>query len=122
MADHGVLTPRTSNITPTHREPFDNKMKHNRTNGRKKLRQKNEDDFEDRWGDEEEEEEAFEESAAKRVRLSPQAVEPELSGEAKAALERDKDQEERDAFARRLQEREHGRSTSGKERQRSWRC
>ena len=83
---------------------------HPRKHAPKKLRRKDSQDFDDRWGSEEEpsgaEEEEFESTPAKRIRLStsPRPRSPELSEEAKAALEREKDQEERDAFARRRQE------------------
>lgn len=63
-------------------------------------------DFEDRWGDEEyvsEDEPEFEESASKRVKTDhSQQDEAELSEGAKAELERQKDIEEREAFAKRL--------------------
>lgn len=105
MANHEDLPPETRNISPSKHAPNESKTKHNRAHPQKKLRRKNVDDSEDRWGDEEEDD-GFEESPPKRVRLSPQVAEPELSEEAKAALEREKDQEERDAFARRLQEKD----------------
>ena len=85
---------------------------HNRKHAPKKLRRKADDDFDDRWGDEEEEDVSEEEhdlqSPRKRARLSAssRSPSPELSEEVKAALEREKDQEERDAFARRLQEKD----------------
>ncbi|RFU29796.1 hypothetical protein B7463_g6538, partial [Scytalidium lignicola] len=69
----------------------------------------NEAEFEDRWGDEEfvpeDGEPEFQESAPKRVKMDhDQSVnEDELSEEARAELERRRDQEEKEAFARRLQ-------------------
>jgi pre-mRNA-splicing factor ATP-dependent RNA helicase DHX16 len=70
------------------------------------------DDFEDRWGDEEPQsgdeadENEFPESAAKRVKLAHH----EESQEEKAERERLKDVAERDAFAKRLAEKEAERS------------
>ncbi|KAB8234400.1 putative mRNA splicing factor RNA helicase (Cdc28) [Aspergillus alliaceus] len=84
----------------------------------KKLRRRDKEDFEDRWGDEEipedemygEDEQGgdFEESPSKRTRLedgsaSPRSSSPaELDPETKKELERRKDLEERDEFAKRL--------------------
>ena len=83
--------------------------KHGRKHASKKLRRKTSQDFDDRWGSEEEvaeeAEEEFESVPAKRIRLS-KSPSPELSEEAKAARAREKDQEERDAFARRLQDKD----------------
>ena len=74
-----------------------------------KLRRKEIEDFEDRWGDEDyqSEEETFEESPNKRVRLnngsaSPRAPEPEYDEETWKQLEEERDLAERDEFARRL--------------------
>ncbi|KPM42762.1 Pre-mRNA-splicing factor ATP-dependent RNA helicase-like protein cdc28 [Neonectria ditissima] len=73
----------------------------------------------DRWGDEEppsddpddENEREFEESASKRVKLShDEPKEEDLSDGAKEELERRKDIEEREAFAKRLNEKDKGRS------------
>jgi pre-mRNA-splicing factor ATP-dependent RNA helicase DHX16 len=69
-----------------------------------RKRDANEDD--DRWGDEEyisEEEPEFQESAPKRVKLDDEA---DLSEGAREELERQRDREERDAFAKRLQARD----------------
>jgi pre-mRNA-splicing factor ATP-dependent RNA helicase DHX16 len=74
----------------------------------KKIRRRdaNDDDFEDRWGDEEyvsEEEPEFQESASKRVKTEHESVdEADLSDGARAELERKRDIEEREAFAKRL--------------------
>ena len=75
----------------------------------RKLRQKGGDDFEDRWGDEEfVEEEEFEQSPPKRVRLSDdtaasgQLPENELDEDTRREREMERDQLERDEFARRL--------------------
>ena len=75
----------------------------------RKLRQKGGDDFEDRWGDEEfVEEEEFEQSPPKRVRLSDdtaasgQPPEDELDEDTRREREMERDQLERDEFARRL--------------------
>jgi pre-mRNA-splicing factor ATP-dependent RNA helicase DHX16 len=63
-------------------------------------------DFEERWGDEEyisEEEPEFQESASKRLKTEhDQLVKEELSEDAKAELERQRDIAEREAFAQRL--------------------
>lgn len=63
-------------------------------------------DFEDRWGDEEyvsELEPDFQESASKRPKIDhEQPVKDELSEDAKAELERQRDIAEREAFAQRL--------------------
>lgn len=124
MAGHEDRSVRTSDIAPGKLASDNSKMKHNRAHPQKKLRRKASDDLEDRWGDEEEnDEDDFGQSPPKRVRLSPPVAEPELSEEAKAALEQEKDQEERDAFARRLQEKDaskvrklmEDRSTNSKE-------
>jgi pre-mRNA-splicing factor ATP-dependent RNA helicase DHX16 len=79
----------------------------------KPLRRRHADDFEDRWGDEEPQsgdeaakENDFPESAAKRVKLSHH----EETEEEKAERERLKDASERDAFAKRLAEKEAERS------------
>lgn len=74
-------------------------------------------DFDDRWGDEEppsdepEEGEEFEESASKRMKLShDEPNEDDLSDGAKEELARKKDIEEREAFAKRLREKDGNRS------------
>lgn len=79
----------------------------------KPLRRRAADNFEDRWGDEEPQsgdeavaENEFLESAAKRVKLSHH----EETEEEKAERERLKDVAERDAFAKRLAEKEAERS------------
>lgn len=79
----------------------------------KPLRRRAADNFEDRWGDEEPQsgdeavaENEFPESAAKRVKLSHH----EETEEEKAERERLKDVAERDAFAKRLAEKEAERS------------
>jgi pre-mRNA-splicing factor ATP-dependent RNA helicase DHX16 len=63
-------------------------------------------DFEERWGDEEyisEDEPEFQESASKRLKTEhAQLSEEELSEDAKAELERQRDIAEREAFAQRL--------------------
>jgi pre-mRNA-splicing factor ATP-dependent RNA helicase DHX16 len=68
---------------------------------KKAIRRRNADDFEERWGDEEyESEPEFQESIAKRIKTDRESE--ELSEEARAELERVKDLEEREAFAKRL--------------------
>ena len=74
----------------------------------RKLRQKGSDDFEDRWGDEEFVEEEFEQSPPKRVRLNDGAAtsahppEEELDEETRRERDMERDQLEKDEFARRL--------------------
>ena len=75
----------------------------------RKLRHKGSDDFEDRWGDEEfVEEEEFEQSPPKRVRLGDGAAAPaqppeeELDEDTRREREMERDQLEKDEFARRL--------------------
>ena len=75
----------------------------------RKVRRKGSDDFEDRWGDEEfVEEEEFEQSPPKRVRLGDAAVSPlqqpeeELDEGTRREREMERDQLEKDEFARRL--------------------
>lgn len=95
----------------------------------KKLRRRDADDFDDRWGDEEvpeegeglyEEEEdrgrgEFAESPSKRTRLddgsaSPRSPSADLDPEAKRELERKRDLEERDEFAKRLAKKDDGKT------------
>ncbi|MCJ1309415.1 hypothetical protein MMC25_003074 [Agyrium rufum] len=85
----------------------------------KKIRRLENTDFEDRWGDEYEEEEdetekiEFAESPKKRQRRndgSASPVESDLDEEGKAERQLHKDREERDAFARRLNEKESGKT------------
>lgn len=74
----------------------------------KKLRRKEDTEFDDRWGDEEYAEvEEFAESPSKRLRLadgsaSPREPESEVDEETRRERERDKDLAERDEFAKRL--------------------
>ena len=76
----------------------------------KKLRRREDGDFEDRWGDEsfaeEERETEFKESPSKRVRLNDGSVSPVEDEETRAERERLKDIEARDAFANRLSQRD----------------
>ncbi|KAI0446978.1 P-loop containing nucleoside triphosphate hydrolase protein [Xylaria telfairii] len=96
----------------------------------KSIRKQGEGDHDDRWGDEEPEptpsgderadEPEFQESAPKRVKLSHDDGAGDEDG---AASDTDKDRAEREAFSRRLKERDQGKSkkTEGKaerERQR----
>jgi pre-mRNA-splicing factor ATP-dependent RNA helicase DHX16 len=94
----------------------------------RKLRKRDADDFEDRWGDEEvlEDEfvadaggdlgDEFEESPAKRTRLEDGSASPRstssagLDSEAKAERDRLRDLKERDEFAKRLTEKEDAKS------------
>lgn len=75
--------------------------------------------FDDRWADEEppsdgpeeEEEPEFEESASKRVKLNPEEpADEDLSDGAKEERDRRRDQEERDAFSKRLKQKDDSRS------------
>ncbi|CEL01525.1 Putative mRNA splicing factor RNA helicase [Aspergillus calidoustus] len=89
----------------------------------RKLRRRDVDDFEDRWGDEDivEEEEAegeeFEESPAKRTRLEDGSASPrsttssaDLDPEERKERDRKRDIEERDALAKRLADKDNSRS------------
>ncbi|RMJ27728.1 hypothetical protein PHISP_01372 [Aspergillus sp. HF37] len=91
----------------------------------KKLRRRDADDFEDRWGDEEIPDEVYEEeqmpadegSPSKRVRLEDGSASParsaapaDLDPQAREEAERQRDLEERDEFARRLAEKDDGKS------------
>ncbi|KAI9841566.1 MAG: hypothetical protein M1837_000612 [Sclerophora amabilis] len=72
----------------------------------KKIRRREQDDFEDRWGDEEMEveEEEFEQSSPKRVRIDDgvHSSESDLDEDTKAERARERDLRERDDFANRL--------------------
>lgn len=77
----------------------------------RKLRKRENGDFEDRWGDEEYFEEEFVQSPSKRVRLNDGSVSPrgpvsEVDEEAQLQNEMDRDRVERDAFAKRLNEKD----------------
>lgn len=91
----------------------------------KKLRRRDANDFEDRWGDEEIPDEGYEEeqplasegSPSKRVRLEdgsaspPRSVSPaDLDPQAREEVERQRDLKERDEFARRLAEKDDGKT------------
>ena len=97
----------TRSSSPVKREGHTNRR--DRKPASRKLRQKGGDDFEDRWGDEEfVEEEGFEQSPPKRVRLSDDTAasgpspEEELDEDTRREREMERDQLERDEFARRL--------------------
>lgn len=95
----------------------ENRDRHHRS---KKLRKRDVEDFEGRWGDEEIPEgeglgadgEEFEESPSKRTRLDDGSASPrstssaDLDEEAKAERERERDRKERDEFAKRLAEKD----------------
>lgn len=82
----------------------------------KKIRKRENGDFEDRWGDEEViEEEDFPTSPNKRIRLSngddeTRPANGEVDEETRIQREREKDLAERDEFARRLNEKDTARS------------
>lgn len=87
--------------------------KHGGRHRPKKLRRREDGDFENRWADEVFEEEAeeddFKQSPSKRVRLSDGSaspVEEELDEETRAERERLRDIAERDSFAKRLNEKD----------------
>lgn len=87
----------------------DEQGREERSHRSKKLRRKEETNFDDRWGDEEYVEEVseaeFQQSPSKRVKLndgSASPVEEELDPETKLERERERDRAERDAFADRL--------------------
>lgn len=79
--------------------------------------------FDDRWADEEppsdgpepgQEEPEFEESASKRIKLEPQEpADEDLSDGAREERDRRRDQEEREAFSKRLKEKDDSRSKKG---------
>ena len=101
------MTSPTRSSSPVAREGHTNRR--DRKPASRKLRQKGGDDFEDRWGDEEfVEEEEFEQSPPKRVRLSDdtaasgQPPDEELDEDTRREREMERDQLERDEFARRL--------------------
>ncbi|KAJ3474686.1 hypothetical protein NLG97_g9733 [Lecanicillium saksenae] len=94
-------------------------------NDRSKSYRKRDDNvaFDDRWADEEppsddpdqqDEEPEFEESASKRVKLDHQEpADEDLSDGAREERERRRDQEEREAFSKRLKEKDDTRSKKG---------
>lgn len=101
------MASQTPSRSPPRREGHNDRR--DRKPASRKLRQKGNDDFEDRWGDEEfVEEEEFEESPPKRVRLGDgvaapaQPPEEELDEETRREREMERDQLEKDEFARRL--------------------
>ena len=100
------MASRTSSESPPRREVHLGRR--DRKPASRKLRQKGSDDFEDRWGDEEFVEEEFEQSPPKRVRLNDGAAisahppEEELDEETRREREMERDQLEKDEFARRL--------------------
>lgn len=90
----------------------------------KKLRRRDADDFEDRWGDEEipdevyeeDERDASQESPSKRIRLedgsaSPRPPSPDdLDPQTRQEMDRQRDLKERDEFAKRLADKDDGKS------------
>lgn len=101
------MASRIPSRSPPRREGYNDRR--DRKPASRKLRQKDSDDFEDRWGDEEfVEEEEFEQSPSKRVRLgdgaaaAAQLPEEELDEETRREREMERDQLEKDEFARRL--------------------
>lgn len=100
------MTSRTTSRSPRREGHNDRRDKKPAS---RKLRRKGSDDFEDRWGDEEfVEQEEFEQSPPKRDRLGDGAVaaaqspEEELDEETRREREMERDQLEKDEFARRL--------------------
>ena len=95
--------------SPSHSRRESHINRRDRKAASRKLRQKGSDDFEDRWGDEDfVEEDEVEQSPPKRVRLSDDAAasaqppEEESDEETRREREIEKDQLEKDEFARRL--------------------
>ena len=81
----------------------------------RKIRKRNNEDFEDRWGDEEVIEEEFPTSPNKRIRLSNgdeggASTNGHVDEETQFRSEREKDLAERDEFAKRLNEKDTARS------------
>lgn len=101
------MASRTHSRSPPARREGQNDRRERKSASRK-LRQKGSDDFDDRWGDEEfVEQEEFVQSPPKRVRLSDGAApvqppEEELDEETRREREMERDQLEKDEFARRL--------------------
>ena len=102
------MASRTHSRSPPARREGHNDRRERKPASRK-LRQKGSDDFDDRWGDEEYvEEEEFQQSPPKRVRLGDGAAAPaqppeeELDEETRREREMERDQLEKDEFARRL--------------------
>lgn len=100
------MTSRTTSRSPRREGHNDRRDKKPAS---RKLRRKGSDDFEDRWGDEEfVEQEEFEQSPPKRDRLGDGAVaaaqspEEELDEETRRERDMERDQLEKDEFARRL--------------------
>ena len=100
------MASRVTSPSPPRREGHSDRG--DRKPASKKLRRKVSDDFEDRWGDEDfVEEEEFEQSPTKRVRISDGAAptqpsDDELDEETRREREMERDQLEKDEFARRL--------------------
>ena len=101
-----IMAGRSLSQDPSQRERHIDRR--DRKPASRKLRQKGSDDFEDRWGDEELVEEVeFEQSPPKRARLddsmvSVQSPVEELDEETRREREMERDQLEKDEFARRL--------------------
>lgn len=102
------MASRTHTRSPPARREGQNDRRERKPASRK-LRQKASDDFDDRWGDEEfVEEEEFEQSPPKRVRVGDGAAIPaqpqedQLDEETRREREMERDQLEKDEFARRL--------------------
>ena len=99
--------PSTSRSRSPSRQNGQRDLHHKKPTSRK-LRRKDNNDFEDRWGDEEYvEEEEFVQSPPKRVRLDNGTAgvpepEPEVDDETRKEREMERDLAERDEFARRL--------------------
>ncbi|CAF9933637.1 hypothetical protein IMSHALPRED_009429 [Imshaugia aleurites] len=101
------MTSRTTSRSPPGRDGHNDRRDKNKAS--RKLRRKGSDDFEDRWGDEDfVEEEEFEQSPPKRLRVGDGAAAPaqppeeELDEETRREREMERDQLEKDEFARRL--------------------
>ncbi|MCJ1477877.1 hypothetical protein MMC13_006550 [Lambiella insularis] len=114
MEGEGLELPQN---TPANQEPKKKDLNW-REDGRrtKKLRHKEDADFEDRWGDEEYlggvDNAEFPESPTKRMKLNDGSVSPveEVDAEALAERDRERDRAERDAFADRLNKKDSEKS------------
>ncbi|OAQ97497.1 hypothetical protein LLEC1_00830 [Akanthomyces lecanii] len=112
-----------SSKSSRHRHRSRTRSPHRSHNDRPKSYRKRDDDvaFDDRWADEEppsdgpeQEESEFEESASKRIKLeSQEPADEDLSDGAREERDRRRDQEEREAFSKRLKDKDDSRSKKG---------
>ncbi|KAM3499754.1 hypothetical protein MY10362_007016 [Beauveria mimosiformis] len=125
--DHGRHRDRDNKYSNSSNNPYRSRSTSPRHsyNGRSKSYRKRDgnETFDDRWADEapssddpdqDEPEPEFEQSASKRVKLDhPEPADEDLSDGAKEERERQRDQEDREAFSKRLKEKDDSRSKKG---------